>query len=315
VITCARSLAAPEAVTELVRHHYGRQIHGSVLLRSLVNDVYQVRAPDRRYVLKLYGAGPEHWSIGEVVWEQELATHLASSGVEVAAVVPLTDGRLAGEVAAPEGPRPFALTEFVEGAKPRPPYDDELYRDFGRLTARFHAAGDTFSGSRRRRPIDLQMTLEEPLTLVPAQLAGRPDDARLVRELGAEARRRMAEFASRGLAWGIRHGDVTLDNIHRTARGLVLHDFDCAGPGWLVADLAGVRGTEHWDAFRAGYRQIRELPEVELAALPWLGVIELIWNLRFHLVDRPAFHGTESIGDGWVDRELASLRQAARTLR
>jgi Ser/Thr protein kinase RdoA (MazF antagonist) len=45
-----------------------------------------------------------------------------------------------GELEAPEGSRPFALTEYAEGTKPQPPASDELYRDFGRLIGRFHAA-------------------------------------------------------------------------------------------------------------------------------------------------------------------------------
>ena len=36
-----------------------------------------------------------------------------------------------------------------------------------------------------------------------------------------------------------------------------------------------------------------------------------IGNLHFHLVDKPAMRGTESLGEGWVDHHLTALREAA----
>lgn len=153
MIECARSLATSESLTDLVRRSYGLDVRSCVLVRTLVNDVYEVGAAGQRCVLKVYRAGG--WSTDEVCWEQELAVHLGARGVPVAPAVPLSDGRLAGELAAPEGPRPFALTAYVEGEKPRPPLDDELYRDFGELAASFHRAADAFASAYRRRPFDL----------------------------------------------------------------------------------------------------------------------------------------------------------------
>jgi hypothetical protein len=70
---------------------------------------------------------------------------------------------------------------------------------------------------------------------------------------------------------------VTLDNVHRTGRGLVLHDFDLAGPGWPAADLVGVHADQHWHAFAAGYAAEHILPDPSV--LPWLEVCALISNL------------------------------------
>jgi Ser/Thr protein kinase RdoA (MazF antagonist) len=307
-----RSLPHPDALAQVVRGTYGLPADRCVLVRSLTNDVYEVTADGRRFALKVYGAGG--WSIDEVRWEQGLALHLADRGVPVAAVVAPTDGGVVGVLDAPEGPRPYALTAYVDGVKPQPPYDDDLYHAFGALTARFHAAADTFTTDLPRRPLDLSTTLERPLAAVLPRLAERPDDQRRVRELGEAAGRRVAELAGHGLTWGIRHGDVTLDNLHRIPGGLVLHDFDLAAPGWRAADLTGVWAFDHWEAFRAGYERVRTIRAVDLEALPWLGVIERVANLAFHLVDKPAIHGTESLSEGWVDRELDGLRETERTL-
>jgi Ser/Thr protein kinase RdoA (MazF antagonist) len=311
MISCVRSVPTTAAVAELVGRWYGVDVADCVLLRSLVNDVYEVSAGDRqRYVLKVYQHGG--WSTEEVEWEQELVAHAAASGSAVAEPVPLVDGRLAGEVIAAEGDRPFALSVFVEGRKPLSPWTDGLYRDFGALIAGFHRASDTFRSNRARRPFDLQTTLEEPLQQVLPRLADRPTDQRLVAEFGGHARQQLADLAEHGLTWGVRHGDATMDNVHLTESGMVLHDFDRASMGWRAADLTGVftgpRSSLHWDAFLAGYTAIADLTPVDLRALPWLAGAELISNLAYLLVENPSFRGTEAMDDSIVERELNGLR-------
>lgn len=307
-----RSIYTPEAVAETVRGSYGLDVTRCTLIRSFVNDVYEIEMASRRYVLKVYHHGG--WSAEEVAWEQELVTHLAASGIAVSRAVPLAGGELVGVLDAPEGPRPFAMTEFVDGRKPRKPFNDELYDEYGTLLARLHDAADSFRTTRYRRPFDLKETLDEPLAEVLPALAGQPDDQAVVRELGALARNRIEELAAQGLEWGIRHGDVSLDNVHITSRGLTIHDFDLAAEGWRVADLAGCLATPFADVFLAGYTRIRELKPVELEALPWLTVVGDIGNLRFHLCDKAAWCGTESLSEGWVDGLLESLRAKAADL-
>jgi Ser/Thr protein kinase RdoA (MazF antagonist) len=64
-------------------------------------------------------------------------------------------------------------------------------------------------------------------------------------------------------------------------------------------------------AFLAGYEEVRPLQPLERRALPFLRAAELIRNLDFHLTDKVAIRGIESIGEGWVDSELAALRDLA----
>ncbi|GAA4996045.1 hypothetical protein GCM10023317_25480 [Actinopolymorpha pittospori] len=47
---------------------------------------------------------------------------------------------------------------------------------------------------------------------------------------------------------------------------------------------------------------------------PWFRVISGIFDLRFHLVDKPAMRGTGSLSEGWVDHGLDGLRSAASEL-
>jgi Ser/Thr protein kinase RdoA (MazF antagonist) len=282
VIATLRSLPAPQALRAYLQHAYGFEVTGCTLLRSLINDIYEISTPERRLVLKLYRGG--NWSIDEVNWEVELAAHLAASGVPVPQVQPLADGKLDSA----EGIRPFTLADFSEGGKPRPPFDDNLYAAFGRLVAAFHDTADSFSSKCGRRPSDLRRRLDDPLAAILPILAG--DDRVLVSELAAAARVHITQYAAQGLGWGVCHGDVTLDNILVTGDGLSIHDFDVAAEGWRAADLTGVASRSFWDAFAGGYTSRRALSEGDVAAIGWFDVI------------------------GRIFRELAGLRRAADEL-
>lgn len=307
-----RSLPTTDGVATLVGRCYDLDVTECVLVRSFVNDVYEVRTARERYVLKVYHHGG--WSTEEVTWEAELVDHLVANDVPVAMVVPLTTGDRVGEIAAPEGPRPFMLSEYVAGRKPRKPFDDRLYYEYGRLVGRMHAAGHSFSTTRHRRSFGLERTLDEPLARILPEFTDQPKSVTLLTNLAVAARHRLTEFAAAGMDRGVRHGDVTMDNVHRTSAGLVMHDFDLAHVGWRVADLSGCLATPFAAAFRAGYTEVRSIGTADIEALPWLRVVETIGNLAFHLSEKAAWRGTESRGEGWIEAALADLRTSAERL-
>lgn len=148
--------------------------------------------------------------------------------------------------------------------------------------------------------------------LLPA-LADQPADRRLIEDLGLAARARLTELADQ-MDWGVRHSDVTMDNVHRTDDGLVIHDFDLAHVGWRVADLSSCLATPFAEAFLAGYVEVRAVKPADMEALPWLRVVESIENLAFHLTEKAVWRGTETLGEGWIEDGLAELRSSADRL-
>lgn len=99
-----------------------------------------------------------------------------------------------------------------------------------------------------------------------------------------------------------------------TKQGLVLLDFDLAAVGPLASDFTGVATTPHWEAFKTGYTTRRPITAADEAAIPYLQVVARIFNLQFHLVDKPRFRGEESKGEGWAAAEFDGLRAAAAVL-
>jgi len=301
VLPTLRSLPDPTALTPYLRDRYGIAFTGCTLLRSLVNDVYEVTTADTRYILKLYrygGRGPD-----EIRWETGLSAHLVANGLSTPAVRPLPDGDPVGLLDAPEGPRPFVLQEFVDGTKPA--YQEEVYRDFGVLVAQFHEMADSYVSEFPRRATDLSHGLDELGPLLA------PAEENLLRALADAVRNHLAQYSP---GRGICHGDVSLDNLLATGNGLALYDFDLAAIGYRAADLTGVASTPYWDTFKAGYTTVRPITAADEAAIPYLGVAGRISNLGFHLLDKPLIRGTESRTEGWAARELTALNQAATQL-
>jgi len=294
MIPTRRSLVQPDALARVVGAAYGLAVGGCVLLRSLVNDVYELRAGRDRYALKLYLNG--HRDRAAVDWEIELADRIAAAGVPVATAV-----GPAGLVDCPEGERAYALWHWVPGARPSPPFSDPLYQDFGRAAARLHEAALGF------RP-----RLAPAADPEPVYPYLEPDDRERLRRLVAAAE---ARLAGAELEIGVRHGDLTLDNVHRDGARFWFYDLDLAHTGPLVTDLVGVANTPQWPAFLTGYREVRPLPDVEIELLGWLAVGELVQHLRFHYVDKPSWQGTESLRDGWAQQNLDTLRRLATTVR
>ena len=72
--------------------------------------------------------------------------------------------------------------------------------------------------------------------------------------------------------------------------------------------------TPHWSAFKSGYATRRPIAAADEAAIPYLTVVGRIFNLQFHLHDKPTFRGRDSITEGWADHEFAALKQAADEL-
>ena len=190
MIPTLRSLPHPAALRDHLAAAYGIPFTSCTLLRSLVNDVYELTANDGKYIAKLYRSGG--WEPDEIRWETGLSAYLTASGVPVPRVLPLADGTQVGLLEAAEGIRPFVLSEYVAGRKPELPFTDDLYAEFGRLVARFHNATDTFSSPFPRRPSDLTHRLDDPLAEMGPELGSAEEN--LLQHLATAVRNNVTKY-------------------------------------------------------------------------------------------------------------------------
>jgi Ser/Thr protein kinase RdoA (MazF antagonist) len=155
-----------------------------------------------------------------------------------------------------------------------------IYRDVGRLAARLHnqACGWTLPESFRRHAWDVDgLVGENPLwgrfweldALSPSQRA-------LFVRLKQTLFRDLTGFGTAADRYGLIHADLVPENILVEGERLQVIDFDDAGFGWHLFELATSLYfisrdpiySEARDSVIDGYRQVRTLPEAHVARLP-----------------------------------------------
>jgi Ser/Thr protein kinase RdoA (MazF antagonist) len=274
-------------------------------LGTLVNDVVAVTSDKGHFALKLYHRNrtPE-----AVQWEIGLLAHLRRGGAPVVRPIPDRGGHYLQSLAVGGQQRLAVLFIWVRGAKPAP--EDETYRLLGDAAARIHCASDGFPASPARERYNTAVLVDEQLQRMRHHLlqAGRWKAAVA---LGARLKARVADPI---LDQGICHMDLTLDNVH-VADDLTVFDFDSAGICWRAAEPWGVLrfSSRYFQAWLAGYRQIRPFSTADEAAVAAFGIIAdlrvVAWKLGVAASSRgdPLLHGSDlpAVVDGWLDWEAA----------
>ncbi len=129
------------------------------------------------------------------------------------------------------------------------------------------------------------------------------------------------------LAWGVCHGDLTLDNFTITeSERITFIDFDLASTSWRARDLSGVyafsrldpEAGNFWEAFLGGYRTVRPFGVTDERSVPLMHAVNQLWDLtRAEPVERME-RGVESLsrgdppasrGNSALDRNRAGLNR------
>lgn len=277
-----------------------------------LNDSYLVEAAGGRHVLRVYRAG---WrTADEIGYELTVLEYLARKGVPVAHPVRRRDGAAVAWLPAPEGARAAVL--FIHAPGRELDGSDEDCRCYGRAVASVHSATDDFATEHARFALDLDHLLTAPMAAIRPFLRHRPADLDAVETIAAAVARRIAALPVGEMDRGFCHGDFHGDNAHIDGVTVTLFDFDCCGPGWRAYDIAVFRwrwgddeaGDRRWAAFLEGYRSVRPIGQVDLAAVPLFVIARAIWLRGLHAANT-ADWGRSWLNDGYWDRLLKGLRE------
>jgi Ser/Thr protein kinase RdoA (MazF antagonist) len=307
------SILSAEALSAEVRRAYG--LEGPIrcqLLRPGLNDTYLVSAGNERRILRVYRAG---WrSAAEISYELQLLEHLASKAVSVSVPIPARDGDVLRPLPAPEGNRHLVLFSYATGA----PLSWEREADsriLGRLAAQVHAAASDFAPSHERFRLDFEYLIEGPLAAIGPFLHHRAADHQYLHRFADTLKSRGVRVAEAGLDWGVCHGDLSAKHVHMSPGGEpTLIDFDLCGEGWRAYDLAAApyyatykHAPPSWEAFLAGYREVRSLGRADLEAVPLFHAINRLWSLGLYARNAPRW-GSLAFKDGYLDSSFAFMR-------
>lgn len=267
----------PVTIEEQLRHHFGLGQVTCTRVNTLVNDVFEVTAPDGHFALKLYH--PAWRTPGEVQWELEFVRHLLTQGVPVAKPVAGTDGGYLRDFTVAGHHRPIVLYEWAAGEKPRA--GQETYVALGATAALIHQAADTFVSVSPRDRYDIPALVDDQMQLMKAPL----EEAGQWQRAGQLAERVKNTVAALPLDWGVCHMDLTLDNIHRHGAGMTVFDFDSAGASYWAIEPYGVLllSEAYFHDWLDGYRSIRRFSPADEEAVASFAIITEFGNVAWKL--------------------------------
>lgn len=270
--------------------HWGVSDPAPRLIKRRENAVFEVRTADGApAALRIHRHGYNNDAAvhSELLW----MAHLGGAGIPVPKPIPDRQGRLLVEFRVDTSPETWRIDmlswmsgrQLGETGVPLDMTPDALERVFYRLgatAAQLHAASDSW-----RRPADFtRRAWNLDGLLGDSPLWGRfwelealdADQRRLIARARESARDDLRQFAEAGGDYGLIHADLVRENVLVAEDGVQLIDFDDAGFGWRIFELATAlqknREEPHYPAIErslvSGYRSIRALPDVELARLP-----------------------------------------------
>lgn len=302
-----------EAIAQFIGKHYALEepISCQMLQRGL-NDVYLVVGKNgERYVFRL----SQHRARGpaDVKTETAFLTHLAQTGVPVAAPIRTREGTFFIQGHAPEGGRSGVLFHALDGREPNAS-DLGDARANGKTLAMLHNAAEAFPSDGALYRLDLEHLLRRPLVRI--RESGLVEDGEVYSDLEriAEATSEAIE-AFDNLTWTYCHGDCHGFNsrINQTGEA-VFFDFDDSGPGYLAYDLAvflwanvsfGRKSTRRWDAFIEAYRAARPITPDDFEAAIRFVIVRHFW-LMGEYAARANEWGSNTVG--WIAREASFLK-------
>lgn len=272
--------------------HWGLQGSTLGLIKYRENAVFKLTTPEgKRFALRIHRH--EYHTDAELRSELQWMSALADAGILVPSLVPSTSGEpfivlKAGGV--PE-PRQIDLFEWVDGdqlgAVEENTQDTQAlinaYRTIGSLMARLHnqAVNWTLPNGFTRHSWDVEgLVGEQPFWGPFWQLESLSSEQRaLLLEARDAVYRDLAAYHTdpeNADRYSMIHADCVAENVMVDGDSVRLIDFDDAGFGWHLFDIATAlyfeMDEDHFssarDALIAGYQENRTLPQAQIDALP-----------------------------------------------
>lgn len=282
------SLALMTQAAEKALLYWDGAFQNLALIKYRENAVYSVHnEAGERFALRVHRLG--YHSDAELLSELQWMSALASSGISVPGIVPARDGSLFVKVALPDAP-PFQvdILEWLTG-EPIGSIEDlsscsaaDLqisYFKVGELAARIHNFDETWIAPDGfvRHAWDTQGLIgQDPFWGRFRDLPALKEHLELINAACAKAETELALLGRSPAAYGMIHADFVPENLLEADGTIRLIDFDDAGFGWHMFELATALyfhlDTPHYDvvhsALFVGYWSVRQLSEDHVAMLP-----------------------------------------------
>ncbi|ALL07154.1 hypothetical protein AQ505_17665 [Pedobacter sp. PACM 27299] len=289
------SMLSASALNVFLMQQYGFHDLTCRLLIHNVSDTYILENLCFKYIFKIYRTA--HRSLTEIKGEVELLNTLKYGGAKVAFPIEDVHGEFIQSFNAAEGKRYGVLFAFAEGEVVD--MNEAHLTTLGKEMAVVHTLSEGLELAHKRKEYNIDTMLIEPLESIKPAFKGLEEEYAFLEEAVRLVIDKMKALDFNTFGYGYCHYDYLPKNFHFQADGtLTFFDFDFAGKGYLVNDLASLyahyflhvlfkkRSQEAADAefqiFVEGYRTVRPISEEELRAIPYFGFAWWIFYFKFH---------------------------------
>jgi Ser/Thr protein kinase RdoA (MazF antagonist) len=252
----------------------------ATLVNVSENHTFRIDAPNgSRHILRVHRAGYQSQVAieSELAWVRALA---ADTGLPVPRPLPGKDGVLLQAVELNGSERRAVLFAFEPGREPQP--DEDLrahFKTLGRIAAQTHAHVEHWQPPEwfERPAWNAAAILDPDGPWGDWRAAPGVDSTNraVLDRLDARLRVELAAYGQSATVFGLIHADMRLANLLIDGDRIVLIDFDDCGFCWFMYDFAAAVSffeesptipalKANWVA---GYRELRELSEADLAAI------------------------------------------------
>jgi len=290
------SVLVASAIGDFIEQQYGFAKTDCRFLIHNVGDTYILRNEIDNYVFKIYRDA--HRSLDEIKAEIELLNALYEGGAKVARPLVDLSGSFIQSFNAAEGIRHGVLFAYAHGSV----HQDLSVQDLetvGKEMALIHNISSSVELSWPRKKYDLNSMIVDPLERIKSDFKEMDEEYRYLVQACGQVMKKIESFDLSNFSYGYCHYDFLPKNFHFKDDGSVtFFDFDFAGKGYLVNDLASFyahfflqvlsnkmsqeEADKAFGVFIVAYRSVRPVSDEELNAIPYFGFAWWIFYFGFH---------------------------------
>ncbi len=290
------SVLSASAIRNFIEKQFGFTKINCRLLIHNVGDTYILSDKSDKYILKIYREA--HRNVEEIRAELELLNILYDRGAKVARPLKDLSGEFVQFFNASEGIRHGVLFAYAYGSVQTDLSNQQL-ETVGREMALIHNICSSMELSWPRKEYNLDTMVINPLERIKPDFEGMDEEYQYLMQTCAKVMKGIESFDLSQFSYGYCHYDYLPKNFHFKDDGsITFFDFDFAGKGYLVNDLASFYAhfflqvmfnkmtqneADHaFDVFITSYRNVRPLLDEELRAIPYFGFTWWIFYFGFH---------------------------------
>ncbi len=244
---CLQEIYPIEKIKKCFLHSRGR------------NDVYIIKlVNEEKYIVRL---GNEGFCIASnLKYELAFIEHLRRHGAPSVKYVKTRDSKSWATLRLGGRDRSVVLFDYIKGDFVTGISSIDAYT-IGRAIGKIHNVGQSYIGPISKIQIDADYLIEKPLSKILDCDIVDKKYKEFFKEFSERTNERLVKIEDR-LTVGRCHGDchngnALVQDAEKVSREAIFFDFECAGPGWLIYDLAtsflsrksDTWKKQHWHSF------------------------------------------------------------------